>query len=256
MRAILIIFSLLLIEGTFRATHHWIYPLYDDKISTIVEHPEFHHWHIPNSTHVYRAATGEFSVLNRTNSFGMAGKEVSLYKPRGVSRIVLLGDSFVEGFYTEEEESIVDNLQQLLNQVSEPKYEVLNFGCRSFSPSVEYFSLLHLAQKFQPDMVIIMFHMTDVTNDWKYTMKSRLAVNANGEVIGIDGREDKSFLYKFAEKSAALRAIVQRARQLLQYQQIQEADDLTTTYDAMFKTSYNQKDNEAWLVSNARFAHF
>ena len=132
-RAILVILSFLIVEGAVRTIHYWVYPLYEDKTSLSISHPSFHHWHVADGVQTYRAATGEFTVRNRTNSYGMAGKEITHEKPKGVFRIAMLGDSFVEGFYAEEDKSIVNNLQTLLNQSSGRRFEVLNFGCSSFS---------------------------------------------------------------------------------------------------------------------------
>jgi hypothetical protein len=111
---------------------------------------------------------------------------------------------------------------------------------------LEYFVLLHLAQKFEPDMVVVMTNFTDVTDDWQYTKRGRLLAAKNGETLGVDGREDKGFLYRVAEQSALMRMIVQKWKL---YRRMHQPDDLTESYGAMFKPSYSQKDYEAWEIS-------
>lgn len=245
---LLIIF--LFLESTVRGIHLY-YPLFEDKISLSIDHPQFHHWHVPNASETSVAATGEFHVPIRTNSHGMPGKERSLLKPDGIYRIALLGDSFVEGFATKEEDSISVLLEDLLNKSSTKKHEVLNFGSSTFSPSLEYYLLLNLAQKFQPDMVILLFHVTDVRDDWKYE-KSKV-LDRDGNTMGIDGTSRKSIPYQILEKSAFMRTVVQKTKKLLRQRQfdVGHVPDLTESYFAMFKDSYTRSDQMAWDLTKS-----
>ena len=245
---IIFLIFILLLESTVRVIH-FFHPLFEDKTSVWIEHPVYHHWHVPNVRETSRAATGEYKVSIRTNSHGMPGKERSIAKPKDVFRVVLLGDSFVEGFTTSEENSIAVKLEGLLNKSSMQKFEVLNFGCSTFSPSLEYYLLLNLAQKFQPDMVILLFHITDVRDDWKYE-KSEI-LDLNGNAIGIDGTTNKGILYKALEKSAFLRTVVQKTKALLKQKRLEGrgAYNLTESYYAMFKDSYTSSDQEAWELT-------
>lgn len=198
-----------------------------------------------------RAGTGEYKVPIRTNSHGMSGREHAAAKPEGVYRIALLGDSFAEGFTTREEDSISRLLEGLLNQSHTQKNEVLNFGCSTFSPSLKYYLLLNLVQKFQPDMVILLFHMTDVRDDWKYE-KSKV-LDSNGKALGINGTTEKSILYKTLEKSAFLRTVVQKTKALMKQKRLEgnQNFNLKESLYAMFKDSYSRSDLEAWDLSKS-----
>lgn len=239
-----------LLESTARIIHSF-HPLFEDKTSVWVDHPVYHHWHVPNVRETSRASTGEFNVPIRTNSHGMPGKERSISKPKDVFRIALLGDSFVEGFTTREEESIAVLLEGLLNKSSMQKFEVLNFGCTTFSPSLEYYLLLNFAQKFQPDLVILLFHITDVRDDWKYE-KSKV-LDSNGNTIGIDGTTNKGIFYKAFEKSTLLRTVVQKTKALFKQKRLgaNREYNLTESYFAMFKDSYSHSDYEAWELTKS-----
>ena len=245
MNAGLLVAAFLLVEGLVRIVDYTVFPLYEDKTFFYVDHPQFHHWHQPHFSGINRSLTQEFTMPVRSNELGMVGKEVSVKKPQGVYRIAVLGDSFVEALQTEEENSAVNVLERMLNQTGQRRYEVLNFGCSSFSPSLEYFQLVHFVEKFDPDLVLVMFHLSDVTNDWVYQKGNQ--VNDQGEVIGISMH--KSFLYKLAEKSALLRTIVQRVKALQQSRAIQRSEHLTQAYGAMFKEQYSQEDLKAWKLS-------
>ena len=248
------IFCFLLLESIVRAICLF-YPLYEDKTFVYTEHPIFHHWHVSNASETCRAITGEYKVSIRTNSHGMPGKECSIAKPEDVYRIALLGDSFVEGFTNNEEYSISTLLEELLNQSPTQEYEVLNFGCSTFSPSLEYYLLINLIHKFQPNMVILLFHITDVTDDWKY--EKYKIFDSNGNALGIDGTIEKSILYKALEKSAVLRTVVQKTKALLKHRRLEgkQRFTLTESYYAMFKDAYSRSDQEAWDLSKSYLNH-
>ena len=240
----------MILETAVRVVHIY-HPLFEDKTFVYQQHPVFDHWHVPNASETSRADTGEYSVHIRTNSHGMPGLERSIDKGDGIYRIALLGDSFVEGFTTEEESTISALLEGLLNKSIDQKFEVLNFGCSSFSPSLEYYLLLDLAANFRPDMVVLMFHITDVTDDWRYEKKK--ALDLNGKAIGIDGTKEKSAIYQIFEKSSLLRTVVQKIKKLQKQGLMEESQsvDLSESYYAMFKDSYSPSDEKAWELSKS-----
>ena len=94
--AIVCFVTVAFLEGLVRVVHT-VRPVYEDKTTLYDDHERFHHWHKPDRAMRYRAVTGEFDVAVRTNEHGMAGPSVPMEHPPGVSRIAVLGDSFVEG---------------------------------------------------------------------------------------------------------------------------------------------------------------
>ena len=84
-------------------------------------------------------------------------------------------------------------------------------------------------------MIVVMFHLTDVTDDWKYTHHSRQVVKSDGKVLGIDGTGDKGLWYSIAERSALLQAFVQSISKIVRSPELQEGKNFTESYDAMFK---------------------
>ncbi len=253
-RILFVLLSLLiaaaLVESAARLVHI-VHPLYKNKTSLWVEHSTFHHWHAPGIVDRSRADSEEYDVSVRTNSFGMPGVERNLEKQAGVYRIALLGDSFVEGFTTSEKDSIAVLLEELLNESPTEKHEVLNFGCSSFSPSLEYYLLRDLAHDFRPDMVVLLFHVTDVSNDWEY--EKLKALDSNGRVAGIDGHRAKGPLYAALERSVFLRAVVQRIKLMRRQERLREGEELhlTNSYFAMFKAEYSELDERAWELTKS-----
>ena len=97
-----------------------------------------------------------------TNSHGQRDHERTLEKPPGVRRIILLGDSVVEGQGIQE---IRDTLSGQLERLYPPgSVEVLNFGVSGYCTRAEVELLEVKGVKFQPDIVVIVFVFNDFDN--------------------------------------------------------------------------------------------
>ena len=69
--------------------------------------------HAPDNRFLYDTDNNEeFSVWHQTNSFGLIGGEVSVRKPAGTTRVVVLGDSFTEALQVADHESFCALLQE------------------------------------------------------------------------------------------------------------------------------------------------
>jgi hypothetical protein len=124
----------------------------------------------------YEAKAISQEVRNRfvtytTNRHGLRGKDVSLSKPKGTSRILVLGDSYTFGVYVDDEETYPAVLEQLLHQKSQ-KVEVLNAGYTDgWSPDEHYAWLINHGLAFDPDLIVYGFFVgNDVeeihSEDW------------------------------------------------------------------------------------------
>ncbi len=87
-----------------------------------------------------------------TNSLGMRGKEISAEDTR--ERIALLGDSYVEGYAVNDNQTIGSYLETLLNK----KYEVMNFGVSGGFGTIHEVALYHnYARHFNPAYLVLFF---------------------------------------------------------------------------------------------------
>ncbi|UCG48425.1 MAG: tetratricopeptide repeat protein [Phycisphaerales bacterium] len=100
-------------------------------------------------------------TYERTNSHGQRDSERTLEKPDGVRRILLLGDSVVEGYGLRESETISRQLEDLYGGRST---EVLNFGVSAYCTLAEVELLEVKGLRFDPDVVIIVFVENDFDN--------------------------------------------------------------------------------------------
>jgi len=114
--------------------------------------PHFGVWHIPQTT--VMVTTPEGKVSYETNSHGMRDQPRS-EKSSAAERVVVLGDSFVEGPYVEESDRVTDILEK------QTGIEFLNFGTSgSFGSIQEWLLYKHLATRFDHTRVFI-FHLPD-----------------------------------------------------------------------------------------------
>ena len=97
-----------------------------------------------------------------TNAFGLREKTFAPRKPAGVTRVVLLGDSFVFGYGAQRDARIGAHLERLLQPFCPtPRLEVLHFGVSSWNAQAECAYLRRQIDVVDPDLVI---HLV-VSND-------------------------------------------------------------------------------------------
>src|SRR4051812_34618680 len=84
--------------------------------------------------------TPEYRHKFTTNSRGFRGRdEYAIPKPRGVYRILALGDSVVDGYGVEDDETFCAKLQKKLTPVR--RTEVMNLGIAGFGNAEELVQL-------------------------------------------------------------------------------------------------------------------
>ena len=108
----------------------------------------------------YRDDDPDFVVsYERTNSHGQRDLERGLAKPPGTRRILLLGDSVVEGSGLR---SLDDTLSRWMERLAgDPRVEVLNFGVSGYCTRAEVELLEVKGLAFEPDVVVVVFVEND-----------------------------------------------------------------------------------------------
>jgi lysophospholipase L1-like esterase len=98
-----------------------------------------------------------YHLSYRINKEGLRGPETTVDKPRGVKRLLLVGDSVIYGAMVEENDTLSAQLQRLL-----PKnWEVLNGGVGGYD-SWDYEGWLRLkGLAFSPDAVVVGLYRND-----------------------------------------------------------------------------------------------
>lgn len=133
-------------------------------------HPIYGHGLAPGASGV-NEGKGEFRVGYRVSSLGLRDREYPPDPPSGAVRLLVLGDSFAEGFGVELEDAFVKRLERRLN-ASPPRpgarYEAVNMGVASFSPLLEYLFLKDLLPRLRGHFVLLSLDPTDFADDFHY----------------------------------------------------------------------------------------
>jgi lysophospholipase L1-like esterase len=215
----------------------------DPRSKFLVPNSEFSHWHPAAFSGRSASEHGEFDVVFSTNTIGMVDKERTI-TPRPPLRIALLGDSFVEGVQVEMGERFSERLEQKLNSDNN-RVEVLNFGCSWYSPLLELSLYRHLVREFDPDLVLLFVHFTDVTDDWRF--RTQAIRGPEGELERVDSSPLLSGLRsrpgRWLWRSALLRWTY---RTWQRYAGVNvRGDTLKESFAAWFSRELTQSDQEA-----------
>ena len=100
-----------------------------------------------------------FETVFHINSYGardMERKRIS----KDSNRVIVLGDSFIEGFAVDEKDRVTNLLENKTGR------EFLNFGCSFFGPGQEYIIYKNLADSFNHSTVLLgLFPFNDFFDD-------------------------------------------------------------------------------------------
>jgi hypothetical protein len=106
----------------------------------------------------------EYRTSLRVNSQGLRGPERPVEKPPGVRRVLLLGDSFAEG-YTVAEPATVGNVLEGLLRAGGEEWEVVNGGTHGWSTDQEYLFWRDQGVRYRPDHVVLLFYYNDLAGN-------------------------------------------------------------------------------------------
>lgn len=157
-------FSLILLELLLR--FFWMLPV-TAKGAYLCRDEVADHSHYPYG--IGRMMTDEFNIVLRMNNIGMRDDDVEIVKPSGVRRILVLGDSFMEGWGCERGEIFTDRLEvELAKRWPGEPVEVVAAGVASWSPLCEMSWLKYRGFDLSPDAVILAVDATDLAGDSFY----------------------------------------------------------------------------------------
>jgi lysophospholipase L1-like esterase len=103
-----------------------------------------------------RHVTAEYDVTERFDAEGLRGPGFSVPKPPGRKRILLLGDSFVEGYTVAFEDTVGEVIAR------ETGVEVVNGGTGGYSTDQELLFFERDGRRYEPDVTILFFYVNDV----------------------------------------------------------------------------------------------
>lgn len=162
-RLLLMLVATALALGAAEWTVRLRYPEYGIPVFTtrlFTEYDPLLGWRkIPNfhGTHVQE----EYTIIERFNSKGLRGPEYPYKKPPGEFRILILGDSFAEGYTVEFDDLCSELLKKKLNAELSTHVEVINAGTGGYGTDQELLFFRNEGVKYQPDLVVVLYCEND-----------------------------------------------------------------------------------------------
>lgn len=118
--------------------------------------------HRPSFRYTYTRA--EFSNPIAWNAIGMRGPEVSEDKDPRVPRVLVLGDSFIEGKQVGDDAVLTAVMAKISGERGTP-LEVINGGVSGVGTAREIHLWEKLGESLEPDLVLLGFYPNDVRNN-------------------------------------------------------------------------------------------
>jgi len=153
--------------------------------TTIELNPLYEYQNIPNIDSPHPLEDGTLNVLH-TNSVGFAGREYAYEKPQNTTRIMVIGDSFIEGKSIQAEKLLTTFLEDDLNAGGKI-IEVIPRGTSSWATENEVLYLKNEGIRYNPDVVVIAFFANDVMDNFDKKLYT----------LGPDGKLQDNTPFKF-----------------------------------------------------------
>jgi lysophospholipase L1-like esterase len=101
-----------------------------------------------------------YDYLGASNSLGFRDREHAVAKPKGVYRVVVLGDSIAAGLHVEHNQDVFPPiLEQLLDQAG-LHAEVINLAVSGYNTQQEVEMLREKGLQYHPDLVLVAYTMS------------------------------------------------------------------------------------------------
>ena len=140
--------------------------------------------YIPRSETRIVSPYGEFDVTYHINSLGLRDSEVAK-KPADEFRVLVAGNSFVEGWGVKDEDEFVRVAEGVMNQQrgDEAKHvRLVNAGIAAYGAAQSYLQVKKIWNEIDPDMVILVVVGTMVNSDFKFLKSGAMMPTASPRV--------------------------------------------------------------------------
>ncbi|MFM8584689.1 MAG: hypothetical protein ACKOFW_24795 [Planctomycetaceae bacterium] len=137
-----------------------------------------HHQLKPCRSYLIRDPDSGQMTRVSVNSLGLRGPEVAIPKPTGTFRVIWLGDDVVFSPHVAERQTACQLLRGHLAEAIGGQVEVINAGTPNYCPLLSYLQARHGLLALQPDLVILNYDMTDVSDD--HEVRWQLSSDADG----------------------------------------------------------------------------
>lgn len=151
------------------------------------------------------AVNGGQSVYHQINSDGFRGPEL---EEGPITRVMVYGDSFIHATYSEQGDTFVGQLDQMLTEALGREVEVINAGVSSYGPDQVLLRLDEELDRYKPDLVLVCVF---AGNDFGDLLRNKLfELDASGQMVPNDFVLSESIQSRFAmsrQESVLKRAV-------------------------------------------------
>lgn len=184
-------------------------------------HPIYGFFHRPGASGWIE--TPEFTSHVSFNSRGLRDREIELPKPPGHYRVIVLGDSFVEGAQVPIEATVSRQLEPLLASASPGRQvETVNAGNAGFGTAQELLFLEHEGAVYQPDVVVLVFFVDNDLPDNGYRVARERDLDATRRPFFVpDGNGDVELRPGLAPPTDRMEVVRPYLRRLVSYNLIE-----------------------------------
>jgi len=132
-------------------------------------HPIYGFFHRPGASGWIE--TPEYTSYVSINAHGLRDREIEPAKPPGTFRVLMLGDSFVEGAQVPLEDTVARRLEGLLaSRAGGRRLDVVNAGNAGFGTGQELLYLENDGRAYQPDLVVLVYFVDNDLPDNGYAV--------------------------------------------------------------------------------------
>ncbi len=145
----------------------------------------------PNVTVIFQSS--EYRAVETLNSRGLRGPERQIPKPAGTRRILLIGDSYLEGRAVHDDSVVSSILQAKIDELASSvgRVEVVNGGTVGYSTDQELLFFRGEGIRYEPDVAVLLFYLNDVSANgldrYNGDPKPRFLLDGTG-TLALDGR--------------------------------------------------------------------
>ena len=172
-RLAIVLLTILLVLGTLEVSLRLFGPILPGNYTSgayLERHPLYGFFHV-RGYEGWQQST-EYVARVRFNQLGLRDPRESYAKPPGTFRILLLGDSFMEGVQVEQRETTAAVLEARLRALKpDLNVEVINAGVAGWSTGIEGLYLEHEGYRFEPDLVLVGFFIGNDLHDNYYKLQ-------------------------------------------------------------------------------------
>ena len=149
-------------------------------------HPVLGHFNVPGFDGWIK--TSEFTTRVQISPLGLRDPRSAYARPPDVHRILLLGDSFVEGVQVDYADTVAARLEASLQRPGGKRVEVVNAGVAGYGTGQEMLLFEHEGRKYEPHVVVLVVFLGNDIGDNAYRPDPRRETPTSRPSFELDPR--------------------------------------------------------------------